>query len=290
MSREAFAPAKVNLFLHVGPTGEDGYHALASWIVFADVGDSVSIASAEDFEFEIDGPYADDVPQNPDNLVLQARDAYFAATKIDPAPFRLVLTKRLPVASGLGGGSSDAAATLRLLEDEFGEAVAPVVPLSLGSDVPACYRATSLIAEGRGEVLNAAPYAPVLNAVLVNPGTPSLTSRVFAAYDTGRGLKTSECPDLPPVIGSAEEVAAILSIFRNDLERAAISLNPAIGEALDMLRDQPETLIARMSGSGATTFAICAGATEAESLAEKLQVWRPDWWVCACRLGGLWEL
>ena len=289
MSREAFAPAKVNLFLHVGPTGVDGFHPLASWIVFADVGDRVSIAAADAFEFHVDGPFGRAVPQDPDNSVLQARDAYLAATRIEAPPFRMLLFKRLPPASGIGGGSSDAAAALRLLEEEFGELAPPMTPLSLGSDVPACYRATPLIAEGRGEVLHPAPSIPVLDAVLVNPGVASPTGPVFAAYDAAGAPGGADCPDLPPVIGSAEETAAILSLFRNDLEVPAIGLAPIIGEALDVLREQPQTLLARMSGSGATVFALCPGATEAETLAEKLRIWRPDWWVAHCRLGGPWE-
>ena len=289
MSKAAFAPAKVNLFLHVGPTGADGFHAIASWMVFADFGDSVSIAAAEDFAFEIDGPFGGAVPHDPDNLVLQARDAYLTASKIDAAPFRMLLTKRLPPASGIGGGSSDAAAALRLMEAEFEWPIPDLLPLSLGSDVPACFRASPLIAEGRGEVLNVAPYTPELDAVLVNPGVASPTGRVFAAYDASGDVRTADCPDLPPMIGSAEEVAAILSICRNDLEAPAIMLNPEIGEALEILRDQHQTLIARMSGSGATVFALCAGATEAETLAEKMQIWRPDWWVRRVRLGGPWD-
>jgi 4-diphosphocytidyl-2-C-methyl-D-erythritol kinase len=289
VSREAFAPAKVNLFLHVGPTGADGFHPLASWIVFADVGDRVSIAAADEFEFHVEGPFGRAVPQDPDNSVLQARDAYLAATRIEAAPFRMLLNKRLPPASGIGGGSSDAAAALRLLEDEFGELAPELTPLSLGSDVPACYRAAPLIAEGRGEVLHPAPSIPILDAVLVNPGVASPTGRVFAAYDAAGAPGDAECPDLPPVIGSAEETAAILSLFRNDLEAPAIGLAPIIGEALDVLREQPQTLLARMSGSGATVFALCPGATEAETLAEKLRLWRPDWWVTHCRLGGPWD-
>lgn len=289
MSREAFAPAKINLFLHVGATGADGYHALASWMVFADVGDSVSIGVAEEFAFDVTGPFGGEELETPDNLVLRACDEYLAATRIDAAPFRLLLTKRLPLASGIGGGSSDAAATLRLMENEFGIPVPPLLPLALGSDVPACFRAAPLIAEGRGEVLNPAPACPVLDAVLVNPLVPSPTGRVFAAYDAAGPAAGADCPDLPPVIGSPQEAAAILSLCRNDLQAPAIALTPQIGEVLGMLEDQPETLLARMSGSGATSFALCGGATDAETLAEKLQLWRPEWWVAHCRLGGPWR-
>jgi 4-diphosphocytidyl-2-C-methyl-D-erythritol kinase len=289
VSRAVFAPAKVNLFLHVGPVGSDGFHALASWMVFADIGDTVSIAAAEAFEFAVDGPFGQAVPHDPDNLVLRARDAYLTATRLDAAPFRMLLTKRLPPASGIGGGSSDAAAALHLMEAEFDEPVPPLLPLALGSDVPACFRAAPLIAEGRGEILNVAPYAPDLHAVLINPGVPSPTGRVFAAYDAEGPARGADCPDLPPMIGSADEVAAILSICRNDLEAPAVRLTPQIGEVLDLVRDQHEVLIARMSGSGATVFALCPGATEAETLAEKLRLWRPDWWVAECRLGGPWD-
>lgn len=290
MRLKALAPAKVNLFLHVGPTGDDGYHPLCSWMVFADIGDEVSLGEAEDFEFEVDGPFADQVPLDEDNLVLRARDAVLNLTPDLFEPFRLLLTKKLPVASGIGGGSSDAAATLRLMRDVLELPVTPLLALTLGSDVPACLEAAPLIAEGRGEVLLPAPATPVLNAVLVNPLTPSPTGAVYAAYDADGAPGEADCPDLPPVISSPEEVAAILSICRNDLEAPAVRLQPAIGEVLDLLRDQPETLFARMSGSGATCFALCGGATEAESLAERIQFWRPDWWVAPCRLGGPWDL
>jgi 4-diphosphocytidyl-2-C-methyl-D-erythritol kinase len=257
--------------------------------VFADVGDQVSIGLADDFEFEVDGPFAEEVPHDPDNLVLRARDEFIGREVEDLHPFRLLLTKRLPVASGLGGGSSDAAATLRLLSRVLEVPVPPMLGLSLGSDVPACLRAVPLIAEGRGEVLHPAPAAPILHAVLVNPRLTSPTGPVYAAYDAEGAPGSADAPDLPPVIGSVEEVAAILSICRNDLEGPAISLQPAIGEVLELLRGQPEVLFARMSGSGATCFALCAGATEAEGLAEHIELWRPDWWVKACRLGGPWE-
>ncbi|CAN5212159.1 4-(cytidine 5'-diphospho)-2-C-methyl-D-erythritol kinase [soil metagenome] len=291
MSLTALAPAKVNLFLHVGPTGSDGYHSLASWMVFADVGDTVSVGASEELAFEIGGPYADGVPANADNLVLRARDAVIQAAGKDAElpPFRLLLTKALPIASGIGGGSSDAAATLRLLGEVFKVPITPLMALSLGSDVPACLRAAPLIAEGRGEVLNPAPAMPTLDAVLVNPGVPSPTGAVYDAFDRSGVAGAADCPDLPPVIGSAEEVAALLTVCRNDLEAPAVALQPLIGEVLTMLREEPETLFARMSGSGATCFALCAGAMESESLAERIKLMRPDWWVRACRLGGPWE-
>lgn len=286
MQRSGFAPAKVNLFLHVGGLSPTGYHELCSWVVFADVGDQVSLGPAENFEFDVVGPYAHEVPADQDNLVLRARDELLAGLRGDAPPFRLVLTKALPVASGLGGGSSDAAATLRVLGEAFDHPASDLLALSLGSDVPVCLNGTSAMVGGRGEVLMPAPVTPTLDAVLVNPGAPSPTGKVYEAYDRMGRIGGADDPDLPPVIGSSEEVAAILGLCRNDLEAPAIALQPLIGEVLDMLRDEPETLIARMSGSGATCFALCSGVMEADSLAERMSLMRPDWWVMPCRLGA----
>jgi 4-diphosphocytidyl-2-C-methyl-D-erythritol kinase len=254
--------------------------------VFADFGDHVGIEPADELGFEVTGPFGGEVPRTGDNLVIRARDAMLAGWKGEAPAFRLVLDKRLPIASGLGGGSGDAAATLRLLETAMGKEATDLIALSLGSDVPACLAATSTIAQGRGEILTPAPALPPIDAVLVNPMLPSPTGRVYAEYDRSGAPGEADEPELPPMIGSTEELAAILGLTRNDLEAPAIALQPAIGEVLDLLRDEPETLMARMSGSGATCFALCAGALEADSLAERVALMRPDWWVQPCRLGG----
>jgi 4-diphosphocytidyl-2-C-methyl-D-erythritol kinase len=178
---------------------------------------------------------------------------------------------------------------LKLLRDAF----APDLPdddleplaASLGADGAACLRATALMAEGRGEVLSPAPALPVLHAVLVNPGAPSPTGAVYRAYDAAVHPDGATRPFMPSDLESIEEVAAWLAVAtRNDLEAPAVVLEPRIGEVLDVLRDEPESLLVRMSGSGATCFALCAGDIEAEGLVDRLEAMRPDWWVRRCRL------
>lgn len=289
MRLSAFAPAKVNLFLHVGGPDAEGYHPISSLMVFADVGDQLMIQPSDAPAFETTGPFGASIPAGDDNLVLRAARAFHAKLGGPVPPYRLILDKRLPIAAGLGGGSSDAGATLKLLRD----ALAPrftdddLEPLaaSLGADGAACFRATALMAEGRGEVLSPAPTLPPLHAVLVNPGVPSPTGAVYRAYDAAVHPDGAARPFVPSELETAEEAAAWLGVAtRNDLEAPAVALQPLIGEALDVLRDQPESLLVRMSGSGATCFALCAGDIEAETLAERIEAVRPDWWVRRCRL------
>lgn len=291
MIRSEFAPAKVNLFLHVGAPGADGYHPLCSLVVFADVGDTVSLQPSETFEFVADGPFAsglDDLGPG-DNLVVRALEALQELEDMSLSPARVILTKALPVAAGLGGGSSDAAAALRLarsaydldVSDEDLEAAAAL----LGSDGPMCLRANPVVAEGRGEVLSTAPDLPELHAVLVNPGVLSSTAAVYRAYDAAGPRASADRPALPDRFESVEELAAFLSTTRNDLEAPAAALQPAIDDVVETLRGEPEALFVRMSGSGATVFALCRSEIDAATLAERLSSERPDWWIRACSLG-----
>jgi 4-diphosphocytidyl-2-C-methyl-D-erythritol kinase len=292
VSLSAFAPAKVNLFLHVGPVDAAGYHPVCSLMTFADIGDRVSVQASEAPEFEVTGPFADSVGDDDDNLVVRAARGLMIRAGGPQPPFRLILDKTLPVAAGLGGGSSDAGAALRLLrralglalQDEMVEAIAA----ELGADGAACFLARPVIGEGRGEKLSPAPAMPVLDAVLVNPRVASPTGAVYRAYDAAGAPGGADRPGLPEAFEDVTEVAAYLSVCRNDLEAPAVGLVPEIGEVLEILRDEPETLLARMSGSGATCFALCAGDIEAEGLAGRLQSMRPDWWIRRCRLGGPW--
>jgi 4-diphosphocytidyl-2-C-methyl-D-erythritol kinase len=289
MSLTAFAPAKVNLYLHVGAPEGDGYHPLSSLMVFADVGDVVSIQPAEAPGFEVTGPFAAPLEGQDDNLVVRAAQALLAHVGGPQPPFRLILDKQLPVAAGLGGGSSDAGAALRLLRQALGltvqDEILTAIAGRIGADGPACLWARAAIGEGRGDRLFAAPVLPGLDAVLVNPGVPSSTAAVYRAYDAAGCPGGPERPWLPEAFEDAVEVAAVLAGCRNDLEAPAVALTPVIGEVLETLRGEPETLLARMSGSGATCFALCAGDIEAEGLAERLQSMRPGWWVKRCRLG-----
>ena len=289
MRLSAFAPAKVNLFLHVGGPDAEGYHPISSLMVFADVGDQVMIQPSDAPAFETTGPFGASIPAGDDNLILRAARAFHAKLGGPVPPYRLILDKRLPIAAGLGGGSSDAGAALKLLRDALAPNLADdeLEPLavSLGADGAACFRATALMAEGRGEVLSPAPTLPPLHAVLVNPGVPSPTGAVYRAYDAAVYPDGAARPFVPTELESAEEAAGWLAMAtRNDLEAPAVALQPLIGEALDVLRDQPESLLVRMSGSGATCFALCAGDIEAETLAERIEAVRPEWWVRRCRL------
>jgi 4-diphosphocytidyl-2-C-methyl-D-erythritol kinase len=289
---EAFAPAKVNLFLHVGAPRADGFHPISSLMVFADIGDVIHAERASRFSLEIDGPFASHAPAGADNLVVRAVRALRQGE--DGPPLRLTLSKLLPAAAGLGGGSSDAAAALRLCSEALGLGLGPErlheIAASLGSDVPACLEARPVLAEGRGELLSAAPQMAPVPAVLARPAAGSATGPVYRAFDEGLAARIEQDlrPTLPDRIDGPAALAQVLAVTRNDLEAPAVALEPAIGQVLDALRGAPEALFARMSGSGSACFAICPRENAAGALAARLQAARPDWWVKACRLGGPW--
>ncbi|MBI1683021.1 4-(cytidine 5'-diphospho)-2-C-methyl-D-erythritol kinase [Caulobacter hibisci] len=291
MRRSAFAPAKVNLFLHVGRPDAENYHPLSSLMVFADVGDTVSIQPADAPSFETTGRFGGEIPVDGGNLVVRAARALHEAAGGPVPPVRLILDKALPIAAGLGGGSSDAGAALRLLREALelsvSDAQLEAVAGSLGADGVPCLWGRPVIAQGRGERLSPAPELPQLHAVLVNPLVPSPTGAVYRAYDAAVDPRGEAPPPTPDAFESAEEVCAWLAaLTRNDLQAPAVALEPRIGQVLDLLAGEPEALLTRMSGSGATCFALCAGDIEAEGLAERIEAMRPDWWVKRCRLGG----
>ncbi len=285
--REAFAAAKVNLFLHVGALAADGYHPIASLFVFADIGDRLRLHDEASGALTIEGPFGTGLSAGSDNLVIRARAALAPGLA-----FGLALDKALPLAAGLGGGSADAAATLRLLnpllpQPRSGAELAGMAA-ALGADVAACLESRAVIATGRGDQLSPAPRLPVLHAVLVNPGVESPTAAVYRAFDEDASRASADVPDMPAALATPREAAALVAATRNDLEAPAVRLSPVIGEALDALRAAPETLAARMSGSGATSFALCEDGAQAETLAARLAAAHPGWWVRACRLGGPW--
>lgn len=292
MARATFAPAKLNLFLHVGAPGEGGYHPICSLMAFADIGDRVSTFDAEVLSLAVTGPFAKDLASGDDNLVVRAAHALIAEAKRPVAPVGLSLEKRLPVASGLGGGSSDAGAALRLLRETFGLSVdnarLEALAASLGSDGAACLWGVPVVAEGRGERLSSAPGLPPLDAVLVNPRVAVSTAEVYRRFDAVGRFGDVTAPLAPDAFEDAVDLAAWLVGQRNDLEAAAIAVAPAVGTVLETLAGEPETLLARVSGSGGTCFALCASDIEAESLAERLEAMSPSWWIRRCRLGGPW--
>ena len=294
MRLSRLAPAKVNLYLHVGRVQADGFHPISSLMAFADIGDKLSIAAADHLSFEVTGPFAQALEGESaaDNLVVKAARALLQEVRGPTPPVRLILDKVLPVAAGLGGGSSDAGAALKLMRDAMGLSVSDEtlsqIAASLGADGAACFAAAPCVAEGRGERLSPPPLFPPLDAVLVNPGAACPTGAVYRAYDAAPS-GDEHAPDLPPRLDDAQEAAAFLSYCRNDLEAPAIRMVPEVGAALDLLRGEPETLLARMSGSGATCFALCESDIEAEGLAERLRRFEPGWWIKRCRLGGPWD-
>lgn len=275
------APAKVNLFLHVGPLEADGYHPLASLVVFADVGDRLTVERAERLSLSVTGPFAGALEGEGDNLVLRAVRALGAAAGIGEPGLRITLDKQLPVAAGLGGGSSDAGAALKLARDALGlsldDAALAEIASGIGADGPMCLHARAAWAEGRGDVLSFEDGLPPLPALLVNPGVPSSTGAVYRAFDDS-GVGRADRPASP----SGRDVASVidwLSEQRNDLQAPAVDLAPAIGEALATTGALPGARLTRMSGSGATVFALFDTTAAAEAAGRALTAQKPGWWV-----------
>jgi 4-diphosphocytidyl-2-C-methyl-D-erythritol kinase len=281
-----YAPAKINLFLHVGDKRPDGYHAVQSLVVFADVADVLSFAPAAALSLAIDGPFAPALAGGGDNLVLKAAAALAAQAKI-AAGAAIALTKNLPVASGIGGGSADAAAALRGLSRlwnlALGEADLSAIAETLGSDVPACLANAPVWMEGRGERLTLVPALPEMALLLVNPGVAIATADVFRALDARRGTAMTLPPD---GFRDTADVLRFLEGTANDLEAPARTLQPVIGDVLEALKALPGALFARMSGSGATCFAIFADEHSASSAEQTLRARRAGWWIAATRIAA----
>ncbi|MGN5374339.1 4-(cytidine 5'-diphospho)-2-C-methyl-D-erythritol kinase [Sphingomonas hankookensis] len=263
------APAKLNLALHVRARREDGYHELETLFAFVRDGDTIRLAPAERDGFAITGPFAAGLDGEGDNLVTRARDAFrgvFGAGE----PVTITLDKHLPVASGIGGGSADAAATLRGLARLAGvrpdDPALSAIAAGLGSDVPACLAGRTMIGRGRGERLTPID-APALPVLLVNPGVGVATAAVFAAWDrVDRG---------PLPVGDALSIALD---GRNDLEPPARALAPTIDAVLALLGAAGGVKLARMSGSGATCFALFDRVKDRAAAAAAIRAAQPGWW------------
>lgn len=275
--RAVLAAAKINLALHVVGRRADGFHELDTIAVFADIGDRLAVAPADDLTLCVEGPFAAHAPANESNLALMAARALAAAAHAEGGG-RLTLHKTIPAGAGFGGGSADAAAALRLLtrhweSDIGGERLADIAA-EIGADVPMCLAGRALRARGRGERIAPIRDWPALPLVLAWPGAPVPTAAVFAA------LEKRENPPLPD-IGRArtpEAVAEYLAGGRNDLEPAATAIAPIIGEALRRLRET-NCLLARMSGSGSGCFGLYRSKGEAETAACAIAAAEPGWWV-----------
>jgi 4-diphosphocytidyl-2-C-methyl-D-erythritol kinase len=275
------APAKINLHLHVTGRRADGYHLLDSSMAFTAVGDRVFAAPAAELSLAIDGPFATGLSAGEDNLVMRAARVLAERTGARAgAAIRLV--KNLPIASGIGGGSSDAAATLRALAALWRLGPRALADSAwtadrLGADVPVCLFAAPARVSGIGEVIEAAPDLPPCAVVLVNPGLAVATAQVFARRE---GAFSPPAPR-GRAATDARELAAQLSGSRNDLAPAAISLAPRIADVLEALRHAHGCRLARMSGSGATCFGLFDRDGEATAAARTIAGRRPEWWVRA---------
>lgn len=288
MSVRIFAPAKINLTLKVAPPRADGMHPLQSVVAFADVGDMVDAEEAEELSLSVHGPFADQISAGEDNLVLRAARA-LAEKAGRPARAALTLEKNLPVASGIGGGSADAAATLRALNDlwrlDWSNAQLAEVGAELGADVPVFFIAgAGAYMTGIGEVCTAAAL-PALPTVLINPLKPLATPDVYRAFDKMK-LGSPLVPDAAPSWQSADQALAEMRALGNDLEPAARALLPEIGKILAACAASAYVLHAALSGSGATVFAITSDRDAGESLKRDLAKQHPGWWVKQAMLGA----
>ncbi|MEJ0023046.1 MAG: 4-(cytidine 5'-diphospho)-2-C-methyl-D-erythritol kinase [Alphaproteobacteria bacterium] len=274
----AFAPAKINLALHVGPPRADGRHELASIVAFCDAGDWVELEEGP-AGLTVTGPFAASLANETDNLVTRA-----LALVAEGRSVRVKLEKNLPVASGIGGGSSDAAAALRaartLLGLSLSDAELASLAAKLGSDLPACVWARTAIMRGAGEDTEALALSDLF-AVLVNPGVSLSTAAVYRRFDE-RAIWGDL--DLKPI--GKNPIASLVSM-RNDLESAGADLAPAVSFVISTLRQFEGVRLARMSGSGATCFALVGDRVTAHGLAERLRIAHPHWWVYPTRLGAI---
>jgi 4-diphosphocytidyl-2-C-methyl-D-erythritol kinase len=286
MSVRVFAPAKINLTLKVGRPRADGLHPLESAVMFADVGDVVEADVADGLTLSIAGEFGEDLSTE-DNLVLGAAHALAEASGVPPNA-ALSLEKNLPVASGIGGGSSDAAAALRALNALW----ALDLPLSrlveiargLGADVPVCVGAETAFMSGAGETFQAFK-SPPFAAVLVNPIIPLPTANVYRQFDR-MNLGSDLAARAPPLWSQPDAALREIAALGNDLEPAARALLPELDDIAALMRGDARVTYAGLSGSGATMFALTHNPEQAADLAETWQRAHPDWWIADTVLGA----
>ncbi len=276
------APAKINLCLQVHGRRSDGYHLIESLVVFAETGDRIEARPAEHLSLAVDGPFANQVPTDGDNLVLRAARALAAALKPD-AGAELRLHKCLPVAAGLGGGSADAAATLLALQSiwrlQMDDAALHRLALELGTDLPVCLAARPSVMSGIGEVVRPVRKLPVLHLVLVNPGCRLATAAVYGRLGAAR-----QQPPPTPLPDAFQDLAALAAVIvgrGNDLEVPARQMTPDIDRVLDRLNGSVDCVAARMSGSGPTCFGMFVSPAAAAAAARTIGAAEPTWWVLA---------
>lgn len=291
---QATARAKINLTLHVGRVVEDqesqffGYHPVDSLVVFADFGDILGVEAAPETRLTLQGPYSRDLAEGrqntDDNLILRALRYTQDMSADRTSHFAFDLVKNLPIASGIGGGSADAAAALKLLEPYFNltECQWHEIAVKIGADVPVCRLSETAFMRGIGEQVTPLPGLGTINAILVNPNKAVSTGKIFKAFDG----------DLAPDHTLLEQAKTgnLLSrarAGRNDLEAAAIALCPDIARVINLIAAQDGCELTRMSGSGATCFGLFPDAASAQNAAQHVKSARPDWWVKPCKFGQI---
>lgn len=272
------ARAKVNLTLHVGSVQDNGYHPLHSLVVFADFGDVLDGQIAEDFSLKMIGPFAGDTPEGNDNLLMIAARVIAGNNDVD-ARLAYKLNKKLPAASGIGGGSADAAAALRLLSRadhvDWSEHAESFLPF--GADVPVCFLSRTCVMEGVGEQIMPWPGLGQIPAILVNPGVGLSTKDVFDKFDAV-GVSSKFTLQAGSLLDMAKS-------GRNDLQAIAIRELPVIETVIDEIKNQTGCQLSRMSGSGATCFGLFPSLAKAKSAAKAIKKSHPDWWCVATMLG-----
>lgn len=281
------APAKINLALHVTAQLDNGYHTLESLVVFAELGDGLSLSLADKDRLEIAGPFADALEPGQVNLVTRAIEAFRTQwPELMPAGVAISLEKNLPVSAGIGGGSADAAAALRLLHRVTGERVPFArlyeVAARLGADVPVCLASVPCLVEGVGDKIVPLESFPRLFAVMVNPLIPVPTAEIFRRLET---RQNSPMPRLPDPLSHAALLGMWLGESRNDLEPPARVFAPQIGELIDSLGTQTGVIGARMSGSGGTVFGLFADEGLAHEAARTMRERYPGYWVASAPIG-----
>ena len=280
-----FAPAKINLFLHITGRLSNGYHTLDSLVTFADIGDIINIESAPSFSFHTKGPFADQFRNTEkssfvdgDNLIVKA--ARFLSQTVDrPLNVKITLTKNLPLSAGLGGGSSDAAATIWGLQELWGlkhntDYIMPLMT-KLGADVPVCFNCRPTIMRGIGDVLLPAPEIQEIPILIVNPLVSCVTQDVF--LHSNRVFKKNV--QMPNKFDCVFELIKTLNMVENDLFEPALKLIPEIENIINAINMQDHCLFTRMSGSGASCFGLFENIEQAENAAKKIKIENSDWWV-----------
>ena len=273
------ARAKVNLTLHVGAPRADGYHPLESLVMFARAGDVLLALPSSECSLTIDGPFAAGLQADEGNLILKA--ASVAQSKFGAGACAFKLTKNLPLASGIGGGSADAAAALRAMArlDGKGPLAYAGLALDLGADVPVCMTQTTCVMRGIGESVTPLPDSPVYPAVLINPGVGVSTADIFKRFDAGNPQP------LRPQKYKGDLIDLALN-GRNDLQAPACEFQPEIVRVLLELACQDGVRLSRMSGSGATCFGVFNDPAHAKAAADHIGAKYPEWWVSETQLGG----